>query len=158
MYQTAREFFDATREAVRDAYRLGRMLDELDAQAGPFGRGISFTSVSGTHSDRVAQLVARRVERVEEVEQRLESDLRYVDVACEILYGKDGISDGLFALVGWPADAIYHRYIGLRTWEAVAVLMGFNVSYVYENVGAAFDLMDACGMTATIAGRGLAEG
>jgi len=91
----------------------------------------------------------------ERLEARREEDYRIIDAACEILYGPDNRS-GLYALVGWPADAIYHHYLALRTWDAVADMMGYSAQHVRRSVSAALDLADANGDMWTRLGRGLA--
>jgi thiol-disulfide isomerase/thioredoxin len=85
----------------------------------------------------------------------MDEDYRLIDAACEVLYGKDG-RGGLYSLVGWPADAIYHHYLALRTWEEVGELLGYSPSHVKRMAAAALDYCDANGPTWTELGRGMA--
>ena len=75
---------------------------------------------------------------------------------CIGSYGPDNRS-GLYALVGWPADAIYHHYLALRTWEDAARLVGYSVRHVQSCVRVAFELADANGQMWTELGVGMAE-
>ena len=158
MYQTARDLFDAAREAALDAERIRRQLRAMDEEVPGLGSaGFEARVRSTPDPDRMAARVSARADQEERLKARREQDYALIDAACEILYGPDN-EGGLWALVGWPADAIYHHYLALRTWGETAALMGYNVSYVYERVAAAFDLADANGDMWTRLGRGLAEG
>jgi hypothetical protein len=88
--------------------------------------------------------------------EQQDEDYRAIDAACRVLYGADNRS-GLYALVGWPADAIYHHYLALRTWEDTASMLGYPVSHVKHMASAAMELADTNGQMWTELGRGLAE-
>ena len=90
------------------------------------------------------------------MERRQEEDYRLIDAACRVLYGADNRS-GLYALVGWPADALYHHYLALRTWPETAALVSYTPRYVQERVAWALDMADANGQMWTELGRGMAE-
>lgn len=155
-FGSAREFFDYAREASRDADRIGRQLAEMEVRAEGIGSGGFEPRVRSTPDpDRMAGRVVANADHKERLEARREEDYRIIDVACEILYGPDNRS-GLYALVGWPADAIYHHYLALRTWDAVADMMGYSAQHVRRSVSAALDLADANGDMWTRLGRGLA--
>lgn len=155
-YATSREFFDAVRTAARDAERIGRQLAEMEARAESLGGGGFEPRVRSTPDhDRMAARVAASMDHEARLEDRREEDYRLIDAACEVLYGADNRS-GLYALVGWPADAIYHHYLSLRTWDDVADLMGYSTRHVQTCVSAAFDLADANGDMWTRLGQGIA--
>lgn len=158
MYSSARDLFDAAREAARDADRIARQLSVMDAEESdePLGSGGFEPRVRSTPDhDRMAARVASRVDRRAHLERRQEEDYRLIDAACSVLYGTDSDA-GLWALVGWPADAIYHHYLALRTWEETAALLGYSAPHVRRQVSVAFDLADANGQMWTRLGRGLA--
>ena len=157
-YQCARELFDGAREAALDVQRIGRRLQAMEEQAGATGGGIVAITSHGGGADRVGGMVARMAEARERLERREAEDYRLIDTACEVLYGADGISDGLYALVGWPADAVWLHYLGLRRWEDVGRMVGFSEKHVIAQVRAAFELADSLGMGATVEGMGTAEG
>jgi len=157
MYGSARELFGAAMEAARDAERISRQLEALDEgsdglTAGDFEPRVRRTSDPG----RMASMVARRIEQRARLEERQDEDYRLIDRACELLYGPDN-HGGLYSLVGWPADAIYHHYLALRTWEEVGRIMAYHPRYVKERVAWAMDLADANGEMWTRLGQGMAE-
>ena len=157
MYATAREFFEAARSAAREADRIGRELAEMEASADATGGGGFEPRVRSTpEPDRMASRVASKVDREGMLERRQDECYEVIDAACAVLYGHDNRS-GLYALVGWPADAIYHHYLALRTWEDAARLVGYSVSHVKHMASAAMELADANGQMWTELGRGLAE-
>ena len=106
--------------------------------------------------DRMAGRVAAMVDRSDMLARRMDEDYRLIDCACEVLYGNDG-RGGLYSLVGWPADAIYHHYLALYTWEETAALVGYSERHVQTCVATAFDLADANGEMWTKLGIGMAE-
>lgn len=156
MYASAREFFDAAREAARDAERIARQLDGMERRALALGGGGFEGRVRSTPDpDRIGRGVAAKVDNESVLRERQESDRALIDAACELLYGADRRS-GLYALVGWPADAIWHHYLGLRTWEDTADMMGYSTRHVQRAVDAALDYADAAGDTMTRLGLGFA--
>ena len=157
MYRTAREFFEAAREAARDAARIGRQLDGMKRRALALGGGGFEPRVRSTPDpDRIGRAVGSMLDNEAILRERQESDYALIDAACAVLYGPDNRS-GLYALVGWPADAIWHHYLGLRTWEDTADLMGYSTRHVQTCVAAALDVADANGQMWTELGVGLAE-
>lgn len=157
-YATAREFFEAARDAARDADRIARELRSMEDRAGSLGGGRFEPRVRSTPDhDRMAGMVAAGIDREAMLESRQAEDYRLIDRACRVLYGSDNRS-GLYALVGWPADAIWHHYLGLRTWDEAAALVGYSVRHVHERVAWAMELADTNGQMWTELGRGMAEG
>ena len=157
MYASARDFFDAAREAARDAERIARQLDGMERRALALGGGGFEPRVRSTPDpDRIGRGVSAKVDNEAVLLQRQESDYALIDAACAVLYGPDNRS-GLYALVGWPADAIWHHYLGLRTWEDTADLMGYSTRHVQTCVAAALDVADANGQMWTELGEGMAE-
>ena len=156
MYSTAREFFEAARSAALDADRIRRQLDSMEHRAYSLGSGGFEPRVRSTSDpDRIGSTVSTLLEQADRLRERADEDYRIIDSACAILYGADNRS-GLYALVGWPADAIYHHYLALRTWDEVARMMGYSVQHVRRQVMYAFDMADANGQMWTELGIGLA--
>lgn len=156
-YASARQFFEAARAAAREAERISIELRAMRAREQALGGGGYGARIRSTpEPDRMAGKVAARIDREAMLEERQEEDYRLIDAACEILYGADNRS-GLYALVGWPADAIYHHYLALATWEETAALVGYSERRTYECVAQALDLADANGDMWTRLGMGMAE-
>jgi hypothetical protein len=157
MHATAREFFESAREAARDAERIARQLDGMEARALSLGGGGFEPRVRSTPDpDRIGRDVSAKVDNEAILRERRESDRALIDAARAVLYGPDNRS-GLYALVGWPADAIWHHYLGLRTWEDTADLMGYSTRHVQTCVATALDVADANGQMWTELGEGMAE-
>jgi len=157
MYATAREFFEAAREAARDAARISRQLDGMERRALALGGGGFEPRVRSTPDpDRIGRDVSAKVDNEAILRERRESDRALVDAARAVLYGPDRRS-GLYALVGWPADAIFHHYLALRTWDETAEMMGYSVRHVQTCVASALDYADSNGQMWTALGKGMAE-
>jgi hypothetical protein len=157
VYQTSRELFDAARAAARDAELCARQLASMEESALSLGGGGFEPRVRSTPDpDRIGRDVSAKVDNEAILRERRESDRALVDAARAVLYGPDRRS-GLYALVGWPADAIFHHYLGLRTWEDTADLMGYSTRHVQTCVAAALDVADANGQMWTELGEGMAE-
>lgn len=157
-FESSRELFEAASDAVRDAEACRRQLDALEDSALSVGSPSFEPRVSGGDHDRIGRTVANLVDREKELDARIEQDYALIDAATCVLYGRDQMGDGLACLMPpWVADAIWQHFLALHKWEYVAVLMGYTERYVQTNVRAAFEVMDAHGMAATVEGRGIAE-
>ena len=157
-YPSARDLFEAASEAARDVRRVNALLDRMEEESAsvpspsfePRGR-------RGSTSDRVGRTVTRVLDRTEALERRLDEDYRLIDAATTVLYGADGMSDGLAALCpAWWCDALYFHYIQLRTWAEVGALVSYSPVHCRRVVAAALDVADAHGLHATLAGQGVA--
>lgn len=158
MYETAREFFDAARQAALDAERCRLQLRALDETADGIGSPGFEPRVRSTPDPTREQARASAVmDQRARLEARQAEDYRLIDAACEVLYGPDN-HGGLWALVGWPADAIWHHYLALETWDEVGRRMHFHPKWVIAQVAVALDVADGLGDFATRIGRGIAEG
>lgn len=157
-FANSRELFEAARDAVRDAEACRRQLEALEDSALSVGSPSFEARVRGGDLDRISKSVANLVDREGELDARMEQDYALIDAATCVLYGRDQMSDGLASLMpAWVADAIWQHFLALHTWDYVSELMGYCKSQVIRTVRAAFDVMDAHGMAATVEGRGIAE-
>lgn len=156
-YSSARELFEAAREASRDAERIRRQLDAMSERAASVG-GAGFEGrVSSTpEPDRMASRVAALVDMESRLIQRQAEDYELMDYACAVLYGRDNRS-GLWSLVGWRADAIWHHYLGGLTWAEVGEMLGYTEQHVWQQAQVALDTCDGWGVADVIAGRGGAQ-
>lgn len=155
-FTSARELFEAAREASRDAERIRRQLDAMEQRALSLGGGMGERVSSTGEPDRMGGRVAALVDMEAALRERQEADYALLDLACAVLYGT-GSHDGLWSLVGWRADAIAHHYLNGMTWAQVAELMGYSQRYLWDQVQMAMDVCDGYGIAGTIAGRGDAE-
>lgn len=153
----AREFFAAVRDAALDAERVRLQLADMDARRESTGSSGLGQRISSTPDpDRIGGRVATLVDHERRLLERQEADYRVIDSACALLYGTDSDA-GLWALVGWRADALFHHYVALRTWEDAARMVGYSPRYVIEQAGVALDVATANGAMWTRLGIGMAE-
>ena len=155
-YDSARDLFEAARDASRENYRTRRMLVAMEEQEGLRGAGTGARVASGSIGDPMARVDAR-VDREAAWHRRIEENCELIDLAHFVLYGTD-CENGLAALVpGWWCDAIWQHYINGLTWKQTAKLVGFSAHRCWEVAQTAFDMADGYGIVSAVRGRGLAE-
>ena len=159
LYRDAREFFNAAREAAREVRSIRRQIERMEMAAEGIGGGTHTARVRSTPThDRMAREVAARVDVTAKLERRAEELEGLIDAACAVLYGSDQVSDGLYKLcTPWWVDALYHYYIGLRSWQQVAYMLDYSKRQVMRGASAALDVADAVGFSHALAGAGVAE-
>lgn len=88
-YADAREFFEAVRDAARDADRISRRLAAMEASEGVRAQGYE-PSVSHSRADvnGTARTVAR-MDYERRVSKRREADYALIDKACSVIYGDE---------------------------------------------------------------------
>lgn len=152
-----RELFESAAEASRDAERIRRQLEAMEAAATATGGSGSGARVSSTPDpQRMAARVDALVDREAALERRREEDYQLVDLANRVLYGTDSEA-GLWALVGWRADAIAQHYLNGLPWAKVGELMGYTAHHCWRQAQAAFEVADGWGLPSVMAGMGAAE-
>lgn len=155
-FTSARELFEAARKASQDADTINRQLAAMEHRAlGMSGGGFEPRVRSTPAHDRMGSAVAALVDRETKLRAQLEADYALIDKACALLYGTDN-ERGLRSLVEWPADALFHHYLALLTWDETANLLGYSTSYVRDQANAALDFVDANGAMWTELGIGFA--
>lgn len=153
-FASARELFEAAREASRDAERIGRQLAAMEQRALSLGGSGFEPRVSATHDpDRVGGSVAALVDMERRLRERQSEDYALIDLACAVLYGTDSDA-GLWALVGWRADAIAQHYLNGLTWAEVGAVLGYSEQHVWREAQVALDVCDGWELADVVAGRG----
>lgn len=156
MHQTAREMFEAARDAAREAARCRRLIDAERARRESLGGGGLGPRVRSTPDhDRMAARIASATDREAMLRARLAECEAQVDAAGRVLYGADG-RGGLRSLVGWPADAIHLHYLALMTWGEAGDVLGYSEAHAKRMAYAAMDYADSNGQMWTELGRGFA--
>ena len=156
-FTSARDLFESAREASRDAERIRRQLAAMEGRATSLGGGGFEPRVRSTPDpDRIGQAVVAMVDVESKLRERQEEDYRLLDLASAVLYGTDSDA-GLWSLVGWRADAIYHHYLGGLTWCEVGALLGYSEQHVWREAMAALDVCDGWGIQSIIDGHGAAQ-
>lgn len=158
-FSCARELFEAAAEASRDAERIRNQLEEAEQRTLSSDSSTVGYRVSGSRDPdgRMVSAVSSKMELEDALRERQERDYALIDLACHVLYGTDSTA-GLWALVGWRADALAQRYLNGLTWAQVGDLMGYSESHVWQQAQVALEVCDANGVMWTIMGRGGAEG
>lgn len=157
-YSSARELFEAAREAARQRERDRANLEALDTrrrggsapQTGGGSRGVR-SDVNGTAaSDAYLEYEARAMQRRRDSEGLLA-------YASALLYGRDG-RGGVAALLGSLfADVVFWRYLDDLTWGEVALRARVSQSTAKRHCTTALDTIDARGFGLVVSGEGDAE-
>lgn len=125
-YRDARDFFEAVREASKEAERTRLTLLRMEAREGARAQTYAERVSVGGERDRMAQTDAR-IDYEARMAERIEQDYRLLDMACAVLYGRESGKGGVDALMGSAvADCISFRYVDARPWSEVAALLGYS--------------------------------
>ena len=156
-YPSAQEFFEAVREASREAERTRITLLQMEAREGVCAQGYESHGRSGHRADAMAKTDSR-VDYEARMSERIEQDYRLLDMACQVLYGRESGKGGLDALMGSAvADCISFRYVDARPWKEVAVLMGYSHASwraLRDMCQRGFEMIDSLGWERAIEGVG----
>lgn len=156
-YSDARGFFEAVRDASREAERTRLTLLRMEAREGVRAQGYEAQGRSGHTSDRTAATDAR-IDHEARMAERIEEDYALLDLACRVLYGEESGKGGVDRLMGSAvADCISFRYVDARPWPEVAALLGYSrwsVNSLRDLCQQGFDAVDALGWERVVDGVG----
>lgn len=156
-YRDARDFFEAVREASREAERTRLTLLQMEAREGARAQTYAERVSVGGERDRMAQTDAR-MDYEARMRERIEEDYALLDLACRVLYGEESGKGGVDALMGSAvADAINFRYVDARPWPEVAALLGYSRwsrRSLRDLCQRGFDCIDSLGWERAIEGVG----
>ena len=125
-YAHAQDFFEAVREASREAERTRLTLLQMEAREGVRAQSYQPRVSIGGERDKMAATDSR-IDYEERMQERIEADYQLLDMACAVLYGRESGKGGVDALMGSAvADCISFRYVDARPWSEVAALMGYS--------------------------------
>lgn len=156
-YGSARDLFEAAREAARDADRIARNLDRMSAREGVRAQSYEVRGRSGHRPDATSATDAR-MDYEGRVRLRQMADYGLIDLACSVLYGRDQLTGGLSALMGPAyADCLWWRFCAGGTWPEVAEGCQMSERWCRGAVELSFDAIDAYGPARVADGLGLAE-
>lgn len=160
-YTSAREFFEAVRDASVEAERTRLTLLRMEASEGVRAQGYEPRTTGGGNRDAMAKTDSR-IDYEERMRGRIEADYELIDLACRVLYGEESGKGGVEALMGSAvADCLSFRYVDARPWREVADLMGYSTGSekrMRDLCQAGFDQIDAIGWDKVVRGFGIAEG
>lgn len=154
----ARAFFDSVLEASQDADRCRSTIAAMEQRALSLGGTALGGRVSASRTaDAMGNRVAALVDREAKLHARIESDYAMLDMASRILYGDD-LHGGLASIApSWWADVLALHYCDGLPMRQVAEVLGYSERHCFNASRAAFDVLDAHGLVASVAGHGFAE-
>ena len=157
-YTSARDLFEAVREASREAERTRLTLMRMEASEGVRAQGYEATGRSGHRADDKARTDAR-IDYEARMDDRIREDYALMDLACAVLYGTDTGKGGLDALMGSAvADCLCFRYVQARPWSEVSALTGYSKSQCRRLCAQGMDACDFFGWSNVLGGVCAAEG
>lgn len=157
-YADARELFCAVRDAAREAERVRRSIERMEAAEGVRAQGYEPAT---SHSRGDANGMARTDARIDYealTARRVEEDYQLVDTACRAIYGEgeDG-RGGVCALMGAAvADCMWWRFCAAASWAEVAAACGYSKSQARRLVVQGLDAVDFFGWANLMGGEGAA--
>ena len=156
-YASAEDFFEAVREASREAERTRLTLLQMEAREGVRAQGYEPRVMVGGERDKMAHTDSR-IDYEARMRERIEQDYKLLDMACAVLYGRDSGKGGVDALMGSAvADCISFRYVDARPWSEVAALLGYSRwsrRSLRDMCQRGFDRIDSLGWERAIEGVG----
>lgn len=155
-FGSARELFEAAREAVRDNERIKRSIEAMEAREGPRSPSLEAHVRSGRADPMAA--TDDRIVAEEKWRRREEENCRLIDLASAVIYGKwyDG-RGGIDAILdSRHADAMYWRFLCGMKWAEVGRIMCYSFRHVRRFVYDSLDTIDAYGLQRVIDGTGIA--
>lgn len=159
-YPDAHEFFMAVRDAAKDADRLGGIIRGMEAREGLHARGLGPRPRGGARD--VMAATDARMDWEWRNSRRMEDDMRLIQAACDILFGKDGTgrNGGVEAVLDWRySESAWWRFCAAETWAVTAAHVGMSAEWCRKvAVPTVTSLVDSYGEALAVAGRGTAEG
>ena len=156
-YASAEDFFEAVRNASREAERTRLTLMRMEAREGVRAQGYEPRVSIGGERDKMASTDSR-IDYEARMSERIEADYALLDMACAVLYGRESGKGGVDALMGSAvADCISFRYVDDRPWKEVAALMGYSHASwraLRDMCQRGFDRIDSLGWERAIEGVG----
>ena len=155
---TAEDFFESARNAAIECdrtrktverYEAARDSGHTDSGTGPVSGG-GFSPNRMTASDRLVDYEQRMY-------QRIEQDEALMDCATEVLYGTDNRGGLASLLDSLTADAMWWRYLAVRSWADVAKAVSCSESKARRLVRTGLDFVDGIGIECVREGEGIAE-
>ena len=159
-YADARAFFEAVRDASREAARIQGRASAMQAGEGLRGGGGFEPRVRSSNADPTGMArVDARIDYEAANERRLSEDYAMLDAACRLLYGPDGRGGGLEHIMGGAvADCMWWRFCAGESWAVVALSCGYSKSQCRRLCAQGLNACDFFGWANVEAGRGCAEG
>ena len=154
---SARELFEAARDASRDAEYLKRRIERMELGEGLRAASLEPSSRSPVDDVNGTSRVNARMDFEAAVSSRVEDDYAVIDYACAVLYGADGRGGIAALLCPEAADLLWHHYLDCESMGVAADSVGIPRRSAFRMRDRAFDLADMLGFESCAAGEGAAE-
>lgn len=155
-FTSARDLFEATRDAAISYDRQARVIEELKSleavhgQAQGQGHGSS-KDVNGTGR------IVTRIDLEARAERQMQEQQELIDYACALCFGRDGNGGVASLLSEDAATVLYLFYCRALKWQTITTTLCRSTLWCRTQRDAAFELIDSLGYGAVVAGIGVAE-
>lgn len=154
-YSSARDLFEAARDASLDREAAARQLRHLDSRRFSTSRRADGMPSGRTASDGTAASVAF-LDYERAAKRRMAEDDALLRHATALLFGTDGAGGAASLISPSHADVVFHRYISAYTWDKAASVCGVAPSTAKRMASELFDVVDAYGVERAVEGAGIA--
>lgn len=156
-YTSAQDFFESVKAAAEEAQATELKLERMRAAEGLKGQSYTESTAHSREDVNGTDKVNTRIDFESRMNERLRDDLRLLDLADAVVYGKD-VYGGLDALLGTSyADIVWLRYRKALKWATVSRISGTSVRSCQAYAQAAINQLDAYGLDNVLQGLGIAE-
>ena len=157
-FTSARELFEAARDAIRDNERTRRILDTMESREGLRGHALTATGHAHGTADPMRATDAR-MDAEAAYHRRMADNWELIDLANALLYGRqyDGKGGVGTILDNKHADALYWWYLSGEPQKVATRVMGLTQPRILQLNRESFDTLDAYGLARALDGVGMAE-
>lgn len=155
-FQTARDLFEAARDARIEERRTMRTIGEMRAREGLRARACGHGG--GTPQPDSMRATDQRIDYERVCRRKVEEDRALVGFAERVLFGDDG-DGGLASLLrGKPyADVLHCYYCEAMTWRATSQTLGMSMRWCQDAASTALETIDHDGLWRALLGIGRAD-
>ena len=154
-YSSARDLFEAARDASLDREAAARQLRHLDSRRFSTARRTDGMPSGHTPSDGTGASVAF-LDYERAAKRRMADDDALLRHATAVLFGTDGMGGAASLISPSHADVVFQRYISAYTWDKAAAVCGVAPSTAKRMASELFDVVDAYGVERAVDGAGIA--
>lgn len=158
-YANAQEFFEAVKEASKDADRIAKILQSLSAAETVKAQRYT-PRITGSGNRDVMLATDKRMDYEKRIRTRQSGDYELIDAAGEVIYGaeQDGAGGvGVLLNDNAYADLLWWRYCAAASWPETAAGCGKSEKWCQYSVKIVFDMIDSYGLERVKYGLGFAE-
>ncbi|MGR1083956.1 hypothetical protein ACUYFE_08010 [Olegusella massiliensis] len=158
-YASAQEFFEAVKDASKDADRIAKILQTMTAAEAVKAQSYAPRITGGGNRD-VMCATDKRMDYEKRIRARQSDDYELIDSACEVIYGAEQNGAGGVGVLlndNAYADLLWWRYCAAASWPETAAGCGKSEKWCQYSIKVAFDMIDSYGLERVKYGLGFAE-